>query len=139
MGGVAIDSREIIAELTRKLDERTVERDAALAQQTAATEVLQVINSSTGNLAPVFDTIVEKAARLCDAYGGALWMVENGMARATGGRGGNMPEPFYDYVEHESVPVRYLLGRDGQDRPFVHTADLKATRPYQEGVPFFRC
>jgi two-component system NtrC family sensor kinase len=137
MDGLGTNPQKIIAELKRKLDQRTVERDAALAQQTAATEVLQVINSSTGNLAPVFDTIVEKAARLCDAYGGALWIVENGMARATGGRGGNMPEPFYDYVEHESVPVRYLLGRDGQDRPFVHTADLKATRPYQQGVPFF--
>src|SRR5258707_3608970 len=133
---VVADLRRRIAELEQRLQSSLGERDEAIAQQAAGAEVLQAINASPGDLAPVFDAIVEKAARLCDAAGGALWLIDGDMARATGGRGGKMPEAFYDYVEHESVPVKYLLGR-AQDRPFVHVIDLKATKPYQNGIPFF--
>jgi hypothetical protein len=55
-----------VARLTR-------ERDAALEQQSATSEVLRVISASRGELEPVFQTMLERAIRICEAKFGALY------------------------------------------------------------------
>src|SRR5262249_18004563 len=67
--------------LLNELRQRTDDLSEALEQQTAASQVLEVISSSTGELEPVFQAILASATRTCDAKFGHLYRIENGAAR----------------------------------------------------------
>jgi class 3 adenylate cyclase len=93
------DPEQIIADLERQLAESKAERDVskaerdeALQRETASGEVLQVINSSPGNLTPVFEAMLEKAIRLCGGERGVLWTIEGGRGRLAAARG--LPAEF---------------------------------------------
>jgi GAF domain-containing protein len=65
---IAIENARLLTELrqrTADLTERTADLAEALDQQTATSEVLEVISRSPGGLEPVFQAMLEKAARIC--------------------------------------------------------------------------
>src|SRR6516162_3545784 len=143
------DSERRIADLERQLAEREAElaqckakrdtskaeRDEALEQQTATAEVLQVINSSPGDLAPVFDAMLEKALKLCGAAFGGLWTFDEDRYVAVSLRG--VPKAYAEFLDNATMvpgpgtaPYRLKHGE-----PIVHNLDLAAEEAYRTGDP----
>ena len=119
------DPREIIAGLRR-------ERDEALARETAIAEVLQIINSSPGDLALVFEAILEKALSLCEAANGMLLGYDAELQHDLAVRG----EPnFVEFVRGRG-PMRVApqtgVGRALGGEHVVHLADARETEAYRD-------
>ena len=110
------------------------EQREALEQQTATAEVLQVINASPGDLAPVFDAMLEKAMRLCEAAFGALFVSDGDVVRLARSR--NVPADFKAYLEREPprLDAGSLLSRAMREQTVLNVADLRETPPFRDGV-----
>jgi class 3 adenylate cyclase len=130
---VSADPQKTITELQRQLAERTAERDEAIAQQTATVEVLQVINSSPGNLAPVFGAILEQATTLCDAAFGVVWTYDRTAKRHRPGWLHRVPETLAEFLggNYRAAPsdVLNVLG----DASFLHILGEAESAGYRTG------
>src|SRR3990172_2657339 len=117
--------------LFQELQARNRDLTEALEQQTATSEVLKVISRSPTDLQPVFDTIVENAARLCGADKGTIFRLEDGLYRMAVAYGVS-PE-FGKFVHHQEVrPGRgTLVGRVALERATVHIHDVLTDPEYQ--------
>jgi len=125
---------EALAELDkaqRGLDERTAERDEALEQQTATSEVLQVINSSPGDLAPVFETMLREAIRLCDATFGHLRTYDGeGFPLAAVHGKPDLVELHQRRFPHFVPGPHHPIGRLVRGERLIHIADAAADEAY---------
>ena len=130
---IAIENTRLLNELRQRTDDLT----EALEQQTAASEVLQVISSSPGELEPVFQSILSNATRICAAEFGTLWLCEGDGFRAAALH--NTPPALAK--TRQDILVRpgpnTALARVSRTRRFVHITDIRTEQAYLEGDPLF--
>src|SRR5712671_1961680 len=126
----AADPGQVIAELRRELAQYKTALAEALAQQTATAEVLGVINSSPGDLAPVFEAMLEKAMRLCEAAFGMLWTYNGEYLDPVAMRG--VPAAFADFAREPLRPGPNTgLGQVLRGEHLIHIADIRAGEAYR--------
>ena len=118
------------ARLLKELRQRTDDLSEALEQQTATAEVLQVISTSTGELEPVFQAMLENATRICGAHFGSLWRFEDGAARLVSNF--NHPAAFAKFLQqgpHRPGPHNPIT-RVIKTSQVLHIVDYRTDQAY---------
>ena len=136
---IAIENARLLNELrqrTTDLTERTADLTEALEQQTATSEVLQVISSSPGDLQPVFATMLEKAVRICDATFGNIYRWESDALHVVATQ--NAPPVFAEARRLSAFrpSPKTPTGRMIANKRAVHTADLRVEEAYADRDPW---
>jgi two-component system NtrC family sensor kinase len=121
------DQAVIAIENTRLL----TEQQESLEHQTAIAEVLQVINASPGNLAPVFDAVLEKAIRLCDSAFGMLATYDGHIMRYVAMRG--LTPEQEALLADRPLAAGQPTGRIGDGENVVHLSDARDQDGYRAG------
>jgi GAF domain-containing protein len=125
------------AEGQARIEALEAELAAARAREAATAEVLEVINSSPGDLAPVFDAMLEKAASLCEAAFGILWTYDGEFYRAAAFR--NVPRAYVEFLrEPPPAGPETTLGRIAAGAAVVQISDMAAHEILNLGSPLFR-
>src|SRR5215470_12756168 len=121
----APDKETNVARLTR-------ERDEALEQQTATSDVLKVISSSHGELEPVFKAMLENATRICDASYGVMFLREGKGFRTAATH--NLPRAFAEERQQVAFfePIAIdQLARLAKTKDRVHISDARTETAYK--------
>ena len=134
---IAIENTRLLNELrqrTTDLTERTADLTEALGQQTATSEVLQVISSSPGELEPVFETMLEKAVRMCDATFGNIYRWQDGVLHLVAAY--NTPPALAEARRRlPLVPGQHpIIDRMVTTKTASHVIDAAATSEYIEST-----
>ena len=127
--------QESYADLEKKVEQRTAELTESLEQQTATSEVLQVISSSPGELAPVFQKMLENATHVCGANFGVmnLWDGESFNTIANY----NVPPAFTAARQHTLSRPHPESGHAAVVRTHqaAHILDARKSPAYLDGAP----
>jgi GAF domain-containing protein len=127
------DQAVIAIENVRLFDDarkRTQELSEALEQQTATSEVLQVISSSAGDLQPVFSTMLENAVRICNAKFGEIYRRDGDMFCLVATY--NTPPAFAEALNRIPYTSGGLMAATKSP---VQVTDVAASKSYNERDP----
>ncbi len=138
---IAIENARLLNELRQRTDDlsqRTTDLTEALEQQTATSDVLKIISSSSGELRAVFDAMLENATRLCAASYGTMWLRERDGRMRIAALHGLLPDAFRQQW-HVGTLFRPNLSlptaRAFETRKPVQVVDLKEDHSYFDRDP----